>query len=61
VTSIGADQDLLETGAVATACPAAPALKSVAGVEPGATLVTQLSDGKIWSRVERTSNDACQT
>ena len=61
VTSIGADQDLHETGAVATACPAPLALKSVAGVEPGATLVTQLSDGKIWSRVERTSNDACQT
>ncbi|MFM9195317.1 MAG: exodeoxyribonuclease VII large subunit, partial [Planctomycetia bacterium] len=37
------------------------ALKSVAGVTPGATLVTQLSDGKIWSRVERTADDACQT
>ncbi|MFM8802837.1 MAG: hypothetical protein ACKOK8_02805, partial [Planctomycetia bacterium] len=37
------------------------ALKSVAGVNPGAPLVTQLSDGKIWSRVERTADDACQT
>jgi exodeoxyribonuclease VII large subunit len=37
------------------------ALKSVAGLTPGTTLVTQLSDGKIWSRVERTADDACQT
>jgi exodeoxyribonuclease VII large subunit len=32
-------------------------LKSVSGVTPGASLVTQLSDGKIWSRVERISID----
>jgi len=39
--------------------PAIPAaLKSVAGVAPGAGLVTQLSDGRIWSRVERTDDDA---
>jgi hypothetical protein len=30
-------------------------------VAPGAMLVTQLTDGKIWSRVERTLDDACQT
>jgi exodeoxyribonuclease VII large subunit len=41
--------------------PAPAALKSVAGVEPGAALVTQLSDGKLWSRVERISSDAQQT
>jgi exodeoxyribonuclease VII large subunit len=44
-----------------TASSTPVALKSVAGVGAGTTLVTQLSDGKIWSRVERTSNDACQT
>jgi exodeoxyribonuclease VII large subunit len=33
-------------------------LRSVAGVEPGTTLVTQLADGKLWSRVERISSDA---
>ena len=37
------------------------ALKTVADVAPGAVLVTQLTDGKIWSRVERTAEDACQT
>jgi exodeoxyribonuclease VII large subunit len=36
------------------------ALRSAAGVEPGATLVTQLFDGRLWSRVERISNDACR-
>ena len=41
--------------------PVSPALKSVAGLEPGAALVTQLTDGKIWSRVERILPDACQT
>ena len=34
------------------------ALKSVANVKPGKAIVTQLTDGKIWSRVERTSTDA---
>lgn len=29
------------------------ALTSTAGVTPGATLVTQLADGRLWSRVER--------
>jgi exonuclease VII large subunit len=38
--------------------PVPAALKSVAGVVPGAGLVTQLSDGRIWSRVERTDDDA---
>jgi exodeoxyribonuclease VII large subunit len=33
-------------------------LRSVAGVAPGTTLVTQLVDGKLWSRVERISPDA---
>ncbi len=43
--------------------PAQPpaALKSVAGVEPGAAIVTQLTDGKLWSRVERISSDAQHT
>jgi len=36
-------------------------LRSVAGVPPGATLVTQLSDGKLWSRVERIAADARPT
>jgi hypothetical protein len=29
------------------------ALSSVAGVKPGATLVTQLTDGRIWSTASR--------
>ena len=33
-------------------------LRSVAGVEPGDALVTQLVDGRVWSRVERISSDA---
>jgi exodeoxyribonuclease VII large subunit len=33
------------------------ALRSVAGLEAGETIVTQLADGRIWSLVERTSND----
>ena len=43
--------------------PAQPpaALKSVAGVEPGDAIVTQLTDGKLWSRVERISSDAQHT
>jgi exodeoxyribonuclease VII large subunit len=41
--------------------PAPAALKAVAGVELGAAIVTQLSDGKLWSRVERISSDAQQT
>ena len=31
------------------------ALRSVAGLAPGARLVTQLADGRIWSTVERTA------
>jgi exodeoxyribonuclease VII large subunit len=31
----------------------ATALHGIAGVEPGDSLVTQLSDGRLWSRVER--------
>lgn len=31
----------------------AAALHGIAGVEPGDALVTQLSDGRLWSRVER--------
>jgi exodeoxyribonuclease VII large subunit len=42
------------------ASAAAPALRSAAGVEPGATLVTQLFDGRLWSRVERISTDGCR-
>jgi exodeoxyribonuclease VII large subunit len=33
------------------------ALRSVAGLEAGETIVTQVADGRIWSLVERTSND----
>lgn len=33
------------------------ALTSAAGVKPGATLVTQLADGRLWSRVERITTD----
>ena len=29
------------------------ALTSTVGLEPGATVVTQLADGRLWSRVER--------
>ena len=32
-------------------------LRSVARLAPGDTLVTQLADGRIWSRVERISNE----
>jgi len=45
----------------ATACGTAPGdlpLASVAGVEPGGFLVTQLTDGRIRSRVERIMPDA---
>ena len=34
------------------------ALKSTAGIAAGATIITQLADGRLWSRVERTTNDA---
>jgi exodeoxyribonuclease VII large subunit len=34
------------------------ALKSTAGIAAGATIITQLADGRLWSRVERTINDA---
>ncbi|MFM8891670.1 MAG: exodeoxyribonuclease VII large subunit, partial [Planctomycetia bacterium] len=47
----------------ATAAPlaaASGALKSVVGVEPGDRIVSQLADGRIWSRVERTSHEASQ-
>ena len=53
-----------ETLAAANGAPtatSAQALKSIAGVEPGTLLVTQLTDGKIWSRVERTSDNDRQT
>ena len=35
-------------------------LRSVAGIAAGDLLVTQLTDGRLWSRVERTSNDDCR-
>ena len=35
----------------------ATALKSVASLAAGDTLITQLADGRMWSRVERISND----
>jgi exodeoxyribonuclease VII large subunit len=34
------------------------ALKSTAGIAAGATLITQLTDGRLWSRVDRTTHDA---
>ena len=34
------------------------ALKSTAGVAAGDAIVTQLTDGRLWSRVERTTNEA---
>ena len=37
------------------------ALRSVAGIAADETLVTQLADGRIWSRVERISNDDAGT
>jgi exodeoxyribonuclease VII large subunit len=37
--------------------PAGRALVSTEGVDVGARLVTQVTDGKIWSRVERTAAD----
>ena len=46
-----------EAAAGPTTLPAPSMLKTVSGVKLGAPLVTQLSDGKIWSRVERTSID----
>jgi len=35
-------------------------LRSVGGVSPANLLVTQLADGRIWSRVERITNDDCR-
>jgi exodeoxyribonuclease VII large subunit len=32
-------------------------LASVAGIDPGTELVTQLADGRLWSRVERSECD----
>jgi len=57
VTWLDADGAGHESVSSQTTQPAAATLKSVSGVQPGAPLVTQLSDGKIWSRVERISND----
>ena len=34
------------------------ALKSTAGIAAGATIITQLADGRLWSRVERSTDDA---
>jgi exodeoxyribonuclease VII large subunit len=34
------------------------ALKSTAGITAGDTIVTQLTDGRLWSRVERMTDDA---
>jgi hypothetical protein len=51
----------LDTDGVGVGTAPSAALKSVVGVRPGAAIVTQLSDGKIVSRVERTSPDAHQT
>ncbi|MCE9631325.1 MAG: exodeoxyribonuclease VII large subunit [Planctomycetia bacterium] len=39
----------------------AATLRSVVGLAPGDTLVTQLADGRIWSTVERISNDDVRT
>ena len=51
----------LDTDGVGAGPAPSAALKSVVGVRAGAAIVTQLSDGKIFSRVERTSPDAHQT
>ena len=37
------------------------ALRSVNGLGPGTTLVTQLADGRIWSSLERIEHDAPST
>ena len=37
------------------------AVRSVAGIEPGTPIVTQLVDGRLWSRVERITDDALGT
>ena len=34
------------------------ALRSTAGIDPEAIIVTHLADGRLWSRVERITNDA---
>jgi len=57
VTWLDADEAGPEPVANPTTLPVPAMLKSVSGVKPGAPLVTQLSDGKIWSRVERISID----
>jgi exodeoxyribonuclease VII large subunit len=51
----------LDTDGVTGQTKTSGALKSVAGVKPGTAIVTQLTDGKIWSRVERTARDADHT
>ncbi|MCE2725756.1 MAG: hypothetical protein LW698_03130 [Planctomycetaceae bacterium] len=33
------------------------ALRSVAGLRVGDEIMTQLADGKLWSRLERTTTD----
>ena len=55
------DADRAALSTAATAPSGTAALKSVADVSPNATLVTHLTDGKIWSRVERISTDAPST
>jgi len=59
VTWLETDAATAATGASPTPSPAP--LTSTSGVQPGAMLVTQLSAGKLWSRVERISTDAHQT
>ncbi|MFM7206422.1 MAG: exodeoxyribonuclease VII large subunit [Planctomycetaceae bacterium] len=55
----GSPVHLLARGwSVTTLTTDATALRSVAGVTVGATIITQLSDGRLWSRVERTTPDA---
>jgi len=34
------------------------ALKSTVGIPAGVTIITQLADGRLWSRVERSTHDA---
>ena len=36
------------------------ALRSTVGIQQGTRLVSQLSDGRLWSRVERVENDQHQ-
>ena len=61
VTWVASGSETLAAANGAATATSAQALKSIAGVEPGTLLVTQLTDGKIWSRVERTSDNDRQT